>query len=68
MDKDIIVEEIRKIRETHAAKFDYQLHAICEDLREKEKICGHPLVSFPPKHYTPNYPKRRSGRKLYEGN
>lgn len=41
--------EIRKIREAHAAKFNYDLKAICADLREKEKNCGHSLVSFPPK-------------------
>ncbi len=49
MNEDAIVEEVRKIREAHAAKFTYQLHAICADLKEKEKNCGHPLVSFPPK-------------------
>ncbi len=52
MNKDAVVEEVRKIREAHAAKFAYQLHAICADLKEKEKNCGHPLVSFPPKRRT----------------
>lgn len=47
--KDPIVEEIRKIRQAHAAKFNYNLAAICADLKEKEKQCGHPVVSFPPK-------------------
>lgn len=47
--KDVIVEEIRKIRQAHAAKFNYNLTAICADLKEKEKQCGHPVVSFPPK-------------------
>jgi hypothetical protein len=47
--KDSIVEAIRKIRGAHAAKFQFDLHAICEDLRKKEKTCGHPVVSFPPK-------------------
>ncbi len=37
MNKDAVVEEVRKIREAHAAKFAYQLHAICADLKEKEK-------------------------------
>ena len=49
MYRDSIVEEIRKIREAHAAKFNYQLHAICADLKAKEKKCGHPLVSLSPK-------------------
>ena len=47
--KDPIVEEVRKIRHTDAAKFNFDLHAICEDLRKKEKACGHPVVSLPPK-------------------
>ena len=29
--KDPIVEEVRKIRDAHAAKFQFDLHAICED-------------------------------------
>lgn len=49
MKKDPIVEEIRKIRSAHAAKFNYDLKAICADLKEKEKNCGHQVVSFPPK-------------------
>ena len=49
MKKDPIVEEIRKIREAHAAKFNYDLKAICADLKKKEKVCGHPVVSLPPK-------------------
>ncbi len=47
--KDPIVEDIRKIRQAHAAKFSYNLKAICADLKEKEKQCGHPVVSFRPK-------------------
>ncbi len=49
MEKDYLVEEIREIRKTHAAKFDYNLHEICLDLKEKEKECGHKIVSLPPK-------------------
>jgi len=49
MQKDQIVEEIRKIREAHAAKFNYDLKAICTDLKKKEKECGHPVVSLPAK-------------------
>jgi hypothetical protein len=47
--KDPIVEEVRKIRDAHAAKFNFDLHAICEDLRKKEESCGRPVVSLPPK-------------------
>ena len=44
--KDRIVEELRKIRQAHAAKFNYNLTAICAALKEKEKQCGHPVVAF----------------------
>lgn len=37
---DPIVEEVRKARETHAAKFGYNLSAICADLKQKEKSVG----------------------------
>jgi len=47
--KDPIVEEVRRAREAHAKQFNYDLDAICEDLRKPEKTAGHPTVSFPPK-------------------
>jgi len=46
---DPIVEEIRKIREAHAARFDYDLARICADLREFEKQLDQPTVSGKPK-------------------
>ena len=33
MINDPIVDEIRQIRQAYAAKFNNDLHAICEDLR-----------------------------------
>ncbi len=46
--KDPIVESVREAREEHAKKFNYDLHEICEDLRSKQKDCGHKVVAFPP--------------------
>jgi hypothetical protein len=37
MQKDPIVEEIRDLRKAHAAKFNYDLKAICVDMKKKEK-------------------------------
>ena len=51
MQKDPIVEEIRDIRKAHAAKFNYDLKAICVDMKKKEKECGHPVVSLPAKRH-----------------
>jgi hypothetical protein len=49
MKSDPIVEEVRKVRQAHAAKFNYDLAAICADLKNKEKDSGHPVVSRQPK-------------------
>ena len=47
--KDPIVEEVRKIREEHAALFGYDLKAIFEDLKKTEKMSLRKVVSLPPK-------------------
>lgn len=44
--KDPIVEEVRKIREKHAAKFRYDLNAICRDLKEQEQKNASRVVSL----------------------
>ena len=49
---DPIVEEIRSNREQYAAKFNYDLTAICRDLRERQAVCGREVVSRPPKKVT----------------
>ena len=35
--KDEIVEEVRKMRDEYAAKFDYDLDAIYKDIKKQEK-------------------------------
>ena len=47
--KDPIVAEIRQHREAYAARFNYDLDAICRDLQEKEKTSGRKLVSRSPR-------------------
>jgi hypothetical protein len=47
--KDPIVEEVRKGREEHAARFNYDMDAIFEDLKRLEKASGHVLVNLKPK-------------------
>lgn len=49
MKPDSIVEEVRKAREMHAAKFGNDLSAICADLKRKESASDHPVVSRQPK-------------------
>lgn len=43
---DPIVAETRKAREEHAAKFNYDLHAIYRDLKEHERHSKSKLVSL----------------------
>ena len=58
MDKaDQIVDEIRNTRNTHASRFNYDLKAICADLKRLEEACGHRIVTLPPKRLL----KRDSG-------
>ncbi len=44
---DPIVEEVRRIRDEYARQMNYDLHAMCEDLRRKEKLSGYKVVSLP---------------------
>jgi hypothetical protein len=46
---DAIVEEVRRIRQDRAARFDYDLDRIYEDARQAERAGGQ-LVVFPPEH------------------
>ena len=43
---DEIVQEIRKEREEHAARFNYDIEAIWRDLKEQERKSGRPVVSL----------------------
>lgn len=48
--RDPIVDEIRRIRDAHAAKFNYDLNAIARDLQRREKQAPRgKLVNFKPK-------------------
>jgi hypothetical protein len=46
---DPIVEEIRRFRNEHAKKFNYDLNAICEDLKKHQLTYSHKLVRLKPK-------------------
>jgi hypothetical protein len=55
MKDDPVVEEVRRARSEYAARFGFDLHAICEDLRrltEESRVAGQQVVSLPPKRPT----------------
>ncbi len=43
---DPIVDEVRRIREEHAARFNYDLWAIFKDIKEQQERSGLDFVSF----------------------
>ncbi len=47
--KDEIVEETRQAREAYTARFNYDIAAICRDLKAKEAEEKRPIVVFAPK-------------------
>ena len=65
MTEDPIVQEVRQWREQYAARFNYDLGAIFEDLRrgtEEARSAGRPVVSLPPRPFEPDAePERRAG-------
>jgi len=45
---DPIVSEIRRYRDNHAKKFNYDIQAICADLIKKQGRHGHAVVKLAP--------------------
>jgi hypothetical protein len=46
---DPIVEEVRKVRNEHAKKFNYDLQAIVADLKKQQKTSERKFVTLPPR-------------------
>lgn len=49
MRNDPIVEEVRKARDSYAARFDYNLDAIVLDLKRQERESGRKFITLPAK-------------------
>ncbi|MGE0378461.1 MAG: hypothetical protein AB7I48_27825 [Planctomycetaceae bacterium] len=59
---DPVVEAIHKYREQYAAQFDFDITAICQDLRERQASSGHKVVSRAPRQVmTEQQRDRRAG-------
>lgn len=50
---DPIVAEVRAVRDEHAAKFDYDVKAIFEDLRARQEASGRKYVRYPARRISP---------------
>ena len=49
MFEDPIVEEVRAARQKHAARFNFNLKKIAQDLKEKQEKSNRKTVSYLPK-------------------
>jgi hypothetical protein len=49
MGRDPIIQEVRAIREQLAAQFGFDVRAIGEDARRRQRESGRKVVSLPPK-------------------
>lgn len=62
MQKDPIVEEVRRIRRRYAEHFNFDLDAICADLKERERRGEFAVV-----YRQPRPPRLKSGTKSQHG-
>ena len=61
---DPIVEEVRRIREQQAAELDYDLKAIFERARRRQKQSKRQTVSFANAAPSENYPTRAEAKPV----
>jgi hypothetical protein len=62
---DPIVEEVRQVRDAHAARFNYDLDAIFQDTKEQETKSGRKFVSFGPRKVEPNIYMASAVKRAY---
>ncbi len=58
---DPIVEEVRRVRDAHAARFRYDLDAIFQDIKEQERKSGYKFVSGAARQDVPNQALQPTG-------
>jgi hypothetical protein len=56
--RDPIVEETRRIRQEHAKRFNFDLDAIFEDLKQKERDSRRKIVTLRPRPAKPAIPRK----------
>jgi hypothetical protein len=52
---DPIVDEVRRVRDAHAARFNYDLDAIFQDIKERERKGGLKFIQGAARQPVPNY-------------
>lgn len=63
---DPIVDEVRRIRDAHAARFNYDLDAIFRDIKEREKKSGLKFVQGVARQPMPNQTLQPTGAAIQD--
>jgi hypothetical protein len=61
---DPIVDEVRRVRDAHAARFDYDLDAIFQDIKNREKKSGLKFVGGVARQPMPNQAQQPTGAAI----
>lgn len=61
---DPIVEEVRRVRDAHAARFNYDLDAIFQDIKERENKSGLKFVQGVARQRAPNQALQPTGAAI----
>jgi hypothetical protein len=61
---DPIVDEVRRIRDAHAARFNYDLDAIFQDIKERELKNGHKFIQGVARQPMPNQALKLTGADI----
>lgn len=61
---DPIVDEVRRVRDAHAARFNYDLDAIFQDIKEREKKSGLVFVQGVARQPVPNEALQPTGAAM----
>jgi len=64
---DPIVDEVRKVRDAHAARFNYDLDAIFQDIKERERKSGLKFVQGVARQPMPNQALQPTGAAIPAG-
>ena len=61
---DPIVDEVRRVRDAHAARFNYDLDAIFQDIKDREKKSGLVFVDGVARQPMPNKSLQPTGTAI----
>jgi hypothetical protein len=61
---DTIIQEIRNTRDETARRFNYDVHAMCMELRREQAQSGAQIVSFSSKQNQPKFAEQGVEPKL----